>query len=175
MRMGRWYAMVVFPSRGDPVRWAWVHVARRTSTGKLMHTPPWNTTGLFLPPMKGQPMQFNTILNQQQRSILRRQRERANLTQQDLGTRLGISFSQVSHLEVGSRNPTLPCLKAWCAWLSVDLTLPGIRLKARPIRGIKPKRLPGKTVRDKHTGRFSKAATEEGRDGDAPLLGVAVE
>ena len=117
----------------------------------------------------------HTTLTTRQREMMRRQRERANWSQRDLGLKMGVSISHISHLETGYRSPTEPCLRAWAAHLAVHLEMPGIRLTPRPIKGIKPKQLPGKTVRDKHTGRFLKAATEEGGDGDAPLTSSATE
>ncbi|MGN6276697.1 MAG: helix-turn-helix domain-containing protein [Solirubrobacterales bacterium] len=52
-------------------------------------------------------------------AILKLLRERADLTQEELALELGMSPSEISHLESGRRNPTLGTLQRLAGGLGV--------------------------------------------------------
>ncbi|WP_426284685.1 helix-turn-helix domain-containing protein [Luteibacter sp. E-22] len=56
-------------------------------------------------------------------SLLQAARKVQGLTQAALATRLGLSQSRVSHLELNAQDLSVEQLLAWCAALGLELTL----------------------------------------------------
>ena len=67
--------------------------------------------------------------------VLRRQREAAGLTQEQLSELADVSTRHISFMETGKRQPTLSVLVALCDGLGVTLTAFSAKLEARLLAG----------------------------------------
>ena len=67
--------------------------------------------------------------------VLRRQREAAGLTQEQLSELADVSTRHISFMETGKRQPTLSVLVALCDGLGVTLTAFSAEMEARLLAG----------------------------------------
>jgi len=60
-------------------------------------------------------------LNQKQRKLLTKSREKKGLNQTQFAQRLSVTQSFVSYVEAGRKRPSEDLLKKWCRSLGLDL------------------------------------------------------
>lgn len=65
-------------------------------------------------------------------ALLRAGRERAKMTREDLGAKLGLSKSTVAHVEDGYNAPNARDLAAWCRATNANLQQVCEALESRP-------------------------------------------